>query len=86
MIWKFSSRKLNNLINNIHERFVRIISGDKESDFKTLLENYDQLTTHQQNLQALMIEVHKILNGYALPIMETSLYFEKMYTMLEIFR
>ena len=70
LIWMFSSRKSINLINKIYERYLRIISAYKESDFQTLLENHNQLTIHQRNLQALMIEVYKILNSSAPPIME----------------
>ena len=30
----FSSRKAKNLINRIHEEFIRIVSGDSESNFE----------------------------------------------------
>ena len=47
------------------------MSDDKQSDFQTLLENHNQLTFHRKSLQAFnMIQVYKILNGYAPPIME----------------
>ena len=55
----FSSRKSKNLIYKIHDGSLRIISDDKESDLQTLLENPNQLTIHQRNLQVLMIEVWK---------------------------
>ena len=38
LIWMFSSRKANNLISRIHERSIRIVSGDNESNFENLLE------------------------------------------------
>ena len=59
-----------NLLNKIHERSLRTISDDKKSDFQTLLENHNLLIVHQRNLQSLMKEVYKILNGYVPPIME----------------
>ena len=34
LIWMFSSRKANNLINRIRERSIRIASGDDESNFE----------------------------------------------------
>ena len=46
-------------------------------DFQTLVENHNQLTIHQVNLQALMIEVYKILNGYTPPIMESPFVFRE---------
>ena len=77
LIWMFSSRKSNNLINKIYEGSFRIITVDKESDFQTLLENRNQRTIHQRNLPALMIEVYKIIEGYAPPIMENLLVFRE---------
>ena len=74
LICIFSSRKSNSLINR---RSLRIISDDKESDFQTLPENHNQLTIRQRNLQALIIKVYKILNGYVPPIMENRFVFRE---------
>ena len=63
LIWMFSSRKANTLINRIYERSVRIVSGDNEGNFENLLEKYEEITIHHINLQVLMIEVSK-KNGY----------------------
>ena len=38
LMWMFSSRKVNNLINRILERSIRIVSGDNENNFENLLE------------------------------------------------
>ena len=65
----FSSRKAKNLINRIHERSIRIVSGENESNLENLLEKNKEIIIHQRNLQVLMIEVYKIINGYAPPIM-----------------
>ena len=65
LIWMFSSRKANNLINRIHERSIRIVSGDNESNFENLLEKNKDITIHQRNLQVKVIKVLKIINGYA---------------------
>ena len=66
----FSSRKANNLINRIHERSLRIVSGDNESNFENFLEKNKEITIHQKNLLVLMTEVFKIVYGYAPPIMD----------------
>ena len=59
------------MINNVDKRSLRMISDDKESDFQTLLENWNQLIIYQRNLLKLMVEVYKIvLSGYARPIVE----------------
>ena len=70
LIWMFSSRKLNSLINKVHERSLRINSGDNHSSFKSLLSKLKEITIHQQNLQVLMTETCKIINGISPPVME----------------
>ena len=60
LIWMFSSRKVNNIINRIHERFIRIVSGENESNFENLLEKNKEIAIHQRNLQVVMIDVYKI--------------------------
>ena len=64
----FSSRKDNNLISRIHERSIQIVSGYNKSNFENLLEKNNKITK-QRNLQILMVEVYKIINGYAQIIM-----------------
>ena len=70
LTWMFSSRKSNTLINKVHERSLRIVSGDNHSSFKSLLSKYKKITVHQRNLQVLMTETCKIINGLSTPIME----------------
>ena len=71
----FSSRKANNLTNRIHERSIRRVSTENESNFEKLLEKNKEITIHQRNLQVLMIEVFEILKGYTPPIMDNFLIF-----------
>ena len=40
LVWMFQCRKLNNSINNIHERPLRIVFRDSESIFKYLLTRF----------------------------------------------
>ena len=51
LIWMNHNRSLNNNINRIHERTLRIVYGDKKSTFKELLEKDNSVTVHVQNLQ-----------------------------------
>ena len=37
LLWMFHSRTLNNRINNLHERALRIVYKDDDSSFKELL-------------------------------------------------
>ena len=63
LIWMFHSRKLNNRINRIHERALRIVYEDKDSTFLELLEKDKSFKIHDRNLQKLATELYKVKNG-----------------------
>jgi len=69
LVWMFHSRKLNNKINHLHERSLRIIFQDFHSTFEELLKKDQSVTIHQRNLQYLMIEFYKIINGLSPKLM-----------------
>ena len=56
------SRDLNNRINNLHERVLRIVYQGRKSDFETLLTNDKSVTTHVRNLNYLVTEIYKVKN------------------------
>ena len=56
----FHNRTLNNKINRIHERALRIVYRDKTSNFTELLQKDNAVTVHQRNLQLLATEVYKV--------------------------
>ena len=66
----FCSRTLNNMINKIHERALRLILNDHTSDFDTLLQNNNDTCNHHRNIQTLMVEIYKIKNNLNPPIMD----------------
>ena len=53
LIWMFHSRNLNNKINRIHERALRLVYQNNLS-FSELLEIDNSVTVHQNNLQVLV--------------------------------
>ena len=69
LIWMMHSRKIENFINRIHERALRLVYGDKNASFEELLERDSSVSIHQRNLQCLAIEMFKILKGFAPTIM-----------------
>ena len=71
LVWMFSSRQSNNLINKIHERSLRISYKDQKTSYTNLLETHNELTIHEKNIQVLMTEIYKIVNGVAPPIMNS---------------
>ena len=62
LIWMFHSRTLNNKINRLHEKALRIMYGDYTSKFESLLEKDSSFSIHQ-NGETVAIEIFKFLNG-----------------------
>ena len=60
LIWIFHSRTLNNKINKLHERSLRLAYSDPVSSFLELLDMDKSFTIHGRNLQSLAIEMYKI--------------------------
>ena len=59
VIWMFHDRNVNNKINKIHERALRIAFKDTSSNFEELLIKAASVTIHQKNLQLLTTEIYK---------------------------
>ena len=59
LIWMFHSRRLNNKINSIHERTLRITYQDNTSTFQELLNKDNSVSIHYRNLQVLATEMFK---------------------------
>ena len=55
LIWMFHSRGVNNKINHLHERSLRIVYKDNISSFEDLLKKDTSFTIHQRNIQSLAI-------------------------------
>ena len=64
MIWP---RKLNKMINKVHERELRLVLNVLASDLKTLLQKNNDVCNHCKNIQTLLIEILKIINDLAPP-------------------
>ena len=62
LIWMFHDRNVNNKINRIQERALRIAYKDNTSPNEKLLENDNSVSIHQKNLQLLMVEIYKTRN------------------------
>ena len=63
LVWMFHSRTLNNRINNIHERALRIVYRDRNATFNELLTRDGTVTIHERNIQVLATEMFKAYNG-----------------------
>ena len=65
----FRSRVLNNKINRIHERALKITYKDKSSTFRELWENDNSVSIRDRNTQKLATEMYKVLHGFSPPIL-----------------
>ena len=59
LIWMFHNRALNNRINRIHERALRLVYQYKDLPFSEPLEIDNAVTIHLRNLQVLVTEIMK---------------------------
>ena len=64
LVWMYHSRALNNKINRLHERCLRLIYNDKQLTFEELLEKDDSVSVH------FVIEMYKVMNGGSPEIMK----------------
>ena len=65
----FHARELNNRINRIHERALRLVYQDRTLSFEELLKKDKSFTIHERNIQTLGIELYKVAHGTAPKIM-----------------
>ena len=63
LLWMFHSRALNNKIDKLHERSLRILYKGNYDTFSDLLKKDNSFSIHQRNLQKLVIEMFKVRNG-----------------------
>ena len=69
LIWMFHSRALNNKINSIHERALRITYNDRTSTFEELLNKNKSVSIHHRNLRVLITEPYKVKSNMATEIL-----------------
>ena len=77
LVSMFHSHSINNTINRLHERVLRIVYNDFKSIFKDLLEKDRTVSIHVKNLHKLATEMFKISKNFSVPLSE--LLFQKAY-------
>ena len=75
LIWMFHSRTMNNKINRIHERALRLVYSDLVSSFGELLKK-DNHFLFNTRIQGLAIELYKFRRGLPPSIMKNVFYFK----------
>ena len=69
LIWMFHSTSVNNKINHLHERSLRIVYKNNISSFEYLLKNDRSFTIHHRNIQSIAIELFKVKGNLSNSIM-----------------
>ena len=60
LLWMYHSRGLNQKINKLHERTLRVVYNNSDLTFEELLEKDMSFTIHERNLQKLATEMYKV--------------------------
>ena len=69
LIWMFCSKTSMNKLNNIHEKCLRLIANDYDTNFNELVESYHEHSVHKTCINYIMIEVYKYLHGLSPALM-----------------
>ena len=69
LIWMFHGRRVNNKIDDLHERSLRIVYKDNYSSYVDLLAKGKSFSIHQRNIQSLAIELFKVKQNLSNVIM-----------------
>ena len=71
------SQTMNNKINFLHERSLRIVYSDQSSTFEELIEGDKTFFIHHKNIQSLSIEIYNFLNGLSSDMINSVFYWKK---------
>ena len=76
LVWMFHSRTLNNRINKIHERALRVVfKNETFLSFDDLLKRGKSVSIHQKNLQLLGTEIYRRKNDLGPKIIKYTFHF-----------
>ena len=63
LVWMFHGMQINDKINKLHERALRIVYNDTVTSFENLLIKDKSFTIHHQNIQLLAIEIYQAIHN-----------------------
>ena len=76
LVWMFHTRRINNHINRLHERSLRLTYNDQISTFQELLNKDKSVSIHQRNLQVFATLLYKIIKNIAPEIVREIFYLD----------
>ena len=69
LVWMFHTKQLNNRINSLHKKALRVKNQDRNSSFSELLNLDKSVSIHYRNIKYLLTEIYKVKMGLSPPIM-----------------
>ena len=69
LVWMCHHRSVNNKINRLHERCIRIVYSNSVSCFEDLLDKKRSLSVHVKNIKTLAMEMFKVANKLRVSLM-----------------
>ena len=69
LVWMFHTKELNNRINSLHKKALRLTYQSRNLSLDELLKLDKSVSIHYRNLQYLLTEIYKVNMGISLPIM-----------------
>ena len=69
LVWMFHTKQLNNRINSLHEKTLRVTYQDRNSSFTELLNLDKSVSSHYRNIKYLLTEIYEVKMGLSFPIM-----------------
>ena len=69
VIWMFCNQKIKKKVNEIKERYLRLMTNNYEQSYEGHLDLTNEISSHQRCLNSLMTEVCKYLNTFSPDIM-----------------
>ena len=70
LVWLSCSKKMNNIINKLHKRVLKLLYPLHEKSFEELLSIDDSYCIHVKNLHCLLTEIYKTIHNLNPPFMK----------------
>ena len=69
LVWMFHTKQLNNRINSLHEKALRVTYQDRNSSFSELLNLDKSVSIHYRNIKYFIMEIYELKMDFSSPIM-----------------
>ena len=68
LVWMFHTKQINNRINSLREKALRVAYQHRNSSFKEILNLDKSVSVHYRDVKYLLTEIYKVKTGLSSPI------------------